>query len=843
VDFDSLVDDSQKAKESPPGSGGPLRFDDLQDDEERYGGTIGALKAAGLGAARSLSFGTSDQLFSRTGLVTPEELKGYEETNPTASTVGEVGGILGAVIAPEAGILGALSAPVKAVSKLGSAITAGAAAPAITTAGKVLSQAGALAAGSAVEGAAYGLGQAVSEDALGDPSALGEKLFSHVGQGALLGAGLGGVLGAGKVAIPAAIEKAGLKTEALREVVGDTLAKAAAKVSGKSEEDIKELTRGLFTKEGAEVRQKALEGFKERESTVRDLTKGLSDQADSINKATKQYYQGARQEEISKLMSEVPHETAFNAAADTAGDIKAAIKEMRSEPELYSATGKVRQAELISEGLENKLVNAKTSEDVYHAVNDAKQQLGTLSKFQGMPTDAERATIARIKQIGHEVKTHLENPAIYGEAGARQAALNSAYSEYASASKDFLKSFGKRLSNGETQIDPGKVNSFLNQVGRPAGDIRQQILADYIEASQGLAKQMAETSKNAVDNVDTNKLMDLFRKTQDIAEGAESELEAVNKFKRLKESRDSINVGGVTGASVATYLMGPAGGAAYSVFHGLRNPAEMVRILSEVERFALKTTNAINKGASGIFKLPEGLGSTARAYGSVQYATSDEKRSTHDKIGPTVSELSSDPEKLIEKLHENTEALNEAAPKTSQAVQGSMIRAVQFLQQKLPGNNITRKPLSPEYKPSDAELAKWYKYFSAVERPTQVLQQIAIGNLVPETMETLAVVYPKLLSEMQVAVTDKLTDAIAKKKLIPYRTKLSLSMFLGSDLVNSLDPKTMLAMQNTMATATQAKEEMERGQMNNASRKSLGTIKSTSRYMTPMQKSAAREDA
>lgn len=88
--------------------------------------------------------------------------------------------------------------PVGALAKVGQAVAASSTPEATTFVGKILAGAVGQAVGSGIEGAAYGLGQSVSEQALGDPDAMGEKLVSNVGWSALLGGGLGGVIKAGK---------------------------------------------------------------------------------------------------------------------------------------------------------------------------------------------------------------------------------------------------------------------------------------------------------------------------------------------------------------------------------------------------------------------------------------------------------------------------------------------------------------------------------------------------------------------------------------------------------------------------------------------------------------------
>lgn len=197
-------------------------------NEAKYGGISGSLKTAGLGAARTLSLGGSDVALTKTGLMKPEDIKGFEETNPISNFVGEAGGLAGAHLygvgqaedainaaklavkaakvtgnaaeiakATEAysavkNTMGAgdLLNPVKAISKVG---------------GKVSEAVGGgikgLAAAGAAEGALFGAGQTVSEQALGDPDNVAESLMHHMGLGLLIGGGLGTTLGVGIKAI------------------------------------------------------------------------------------------------------------------------------------------------------------------------------------------------------------------------------------------------------------------------------------------------------------------------------------------------------------------------------------------------------------------------------------------------------------------------------------------------------------------------------------------------------------------------------------------------------------------------------------------------------------------
>lgn len=179
----------------PESSSVPAGF---QLDEDKYGGVGGELKAGLAGAARGASFGLSDQALVHSGLVKPDTLQGLKDENPASSFAGEMAGVVApAFLGDEAGLVGA-------VSKAGSAVEKGAVAlapEATSVAGNILKSAATKAAGFGTEGAAYGLGQSISEDALGDHDLLSQHTLSNIGLSAALAGGIGSALGAGMGAI------------------------------------------------------------------------------------------------------------------------------------------------------------------------------------------------------------------------------------------------------------------------------------------------------------------------------------------------------------------------------------------------------------------------------------------------------------------------------------------------------------------------------------------------------------------------------------------------------------------------------------------------------------------
>ncbi len=193
MNFDDLVPDEAATKPAPA-VGKAISFDALVDDEDKFDRPL----AAGLaGAAKGATFGLSSQALTKSGLVSKETLAGLEKYNPTASTVGEVAGVVGSVfLAPEVGLVGLIGKGGMAAERGAAAIAARALPEATTLGSKVLQGVATKGLGGAVEGAFYGAGQSLHEEALGDPTLNAEKVLGNIGIAAMLGGGVGGLFGA-----------------------------------------------------------------------------------------------------------------------------------------------------------------------------------------------------------------------------------------------------------------------------------------------------------------------------------------------------------------------------------------------------------------------------------------------------------------------------------------------------------------------------------------------------------------------------------------------------------------------------------------------------------------------
>ncbi len=167
-----------------------------QENAEKYGEFGSKLLAAGAGAARGLTLGLSDRALRNLG-VEAKTLRNLEEGAPFTSGIGEVAGSI-AGVALTGGAGGAGQAAARATG---------------ATAGKgLLARAGAkaieLGVAGGIEGAAFGAGQAVTEDALGRADLTAESLIANAGLGAAVGLGAGALIGGGGTIAMAGARKA-----------------------------------------------------------------------------------------------------------------------------------------------------------------------------------------------------------------------------------------------------------------------------------------------------------------------------------------------------------------------------------------------------------------------------------------------------------------------------------------------------------------------------------------------------------------------------------------------------------------------------------------------------------
>lgn len=852
--------DQQISAQRQPASEGQSFIPDSEfiSDEAKYGEGIGnEAKAFGAGAARAASFGASDYLLTKSGLANPETLKGLEEQNPTASTLGEITGIAGSLVAaPEGLLVGRLGKAADVISESAGAIASKAApllanpetAPLANKVLQAVGQVGARALGGAAEGAAFGVGRSISDQAMGDPDLNGQKLIANIGYSALFGGALSSALKVGEIAIPKSIEAAKNSFNKLYDVsvglpgeepgvLSKAYARSASFVSGKPYEQIIE---------GLQNRVKSLVNPDEQQALVKDFAEGLQDQHKKVNSALYEANSKARLQETSSYLKDISGDVALPEFTKITSELKNNIREMRSEPDLYPASYP-RILEQIEARVVKEVTTDSTSFDIFKTLDDLKKRLDEEIDYGAMPSGGDLRAQNQIETLRRGIKGSLENEDVWGSAAARQAAFNDAQSQLLNITgkkgifrKDFM---APTLSKGGKQIyeiSPQKIKTYLSQINDLRGEAKSQSLTRYMEASENLVNEIENTYRVLPEqNFNKDQIQNLIGKNKEFSQKAAEQSEYNKALNALGAGAHNVPI--AEGGAIASAALGhPIIGAALETANLMKAPGLAIQRLAKVEKLISRTSNAIETGVSSMFKSAAKAVEPFTGYLGTKLS-GEEREKKYNKITLQINELQNNPEKFINVINDKTKDLYAHAPNITQGVINSVARANTFLASKIP-QEPEKALLSEPYKPSEAEMSYFERYLKTVEDPLSTLNEMKSGMLTKESIETLTQVYPELYQEMKTQVISKISDHMAKSKKEPlsYGTKLSLSMFLNVDLDNSLRQNNIATNQIALAGMQSDKDQADQQMMNKTPQKQstvtgLGKLDISNRSKTAMQ--------
>lgn len=778
----------------------------------KYGEGFGnEAKAFGAGVGRGATFGLSDQLLTKTGLVDPETLKGLQEENPTASIAGEVVGTVAPMFLPGAG--GANL--VKGVSRLGMGAERLAAEAVGTGAksllGRAVQAAAPKAVGSAVEGAFYSAGHVVTEQALGDPDLNGQSAISQIGLGALLGGALGGAVGLGEAFIPPAVAAA-------KEGLGKVLAKGRDEFVDNYPKAFEALSKmeGSGEKVSQLLRNRHAPAA-DKDAVIREMASTLEEQHATINKALKAANKEVRGDEMRSLLADADVGLANGKYVEVRTQLDDLVKTMRAEPDLYPQSY-ARKLELIDGGLERDLKRGveHSPADVHERLNSLKRQLDDDIKYGKMPTGAEQDAQAAVKELRFKLKTALEDESVWGQAGVRQAAFNDAQANLLRTQKEFQKTFMRKTitpSGGVSyKMDPSKVTSFYTKAGTPVGDLRAKTLDDFVDASRRMVDEIEASYKAAApESFDRSVLDSLSEKGSKQAADLRSRA-ALEQFENDLGAKSS-GIGGLLKADIALDVardaglnvtkMVPGAGtliAGYQAAKTLMNPPAAVRALAKVERAIQATDRVIDSGVSAIVK--GGARASYIGRGEISAGLSrefgqdaDSSARTFERRVAQIDKMAASPDLMQEELERSVAGIHSHAPRIVAAMHSAKVRAIPFLSSKVPRPpSVGVKPI--KWTPSPAEIGKFNRYYKTVEKPLSVLKQAAAGTLTKESVEAMEVVYPDLLQKIRVELATKMAES---KKDVPYRSRPSISLLLGTPIDSSMTPRSIASNQMSYA--------------------------------------------
>lgn len=231
--------------------------------------------------------------------------------------------------------------------------------------------------------------------------------------------------------------------------------------------------------------------------------------------------------------------------------------------------------------------------------------------------------------------------------------------------------------------------------------------------------------------------------------------------------------------------------------------------LNVVEKAANNGKVKISDAVEGFLK---GAGKVA-GKATLKYITGNTVKNEKD-IEDKVAYYSQDPAIIVDNFTRNNQALIQAAPKTAEAAQSRIIKAVEFLNQKAPKKDIS--PFNDVQVPK-SELMKFKNYVEAVENPYSVIQNLKSGYFTPEAGEAIKTVYPQMFTAIQQEFLSRLPEFKLSEK-----QKGLISKILEIDTRKAYTPQGFSMLQ--AASAEQVKRDLSQ-QKPIAGAKNLGQAK------------------
>lgn len=202
-----------------------------------------------------------------------------------------------------------------------------------------------------------------------------------------------------------------------------------------------------------------------------------------------------------------------------------------------------------------------------------------------------------------------------------------------------------------------------------------------------------------------------------------------------------------------------------------------------------------------------------------------------NKIDEFVNKANENPEILMKMTNGNT---GYYLPGHQAALTQSAVQTVQYLQ-KLKPQPYQPGPLDKKIEPSAADQARYQRALQIAQQPMVVLNHIKQGTIQANDLADLKAMSPALYNLFSQKLSNSMTNAQADGHLIPYKTRMGISLFLGQPIDTSMAPSSIMAAQPQNKPAMQQNQPQQPKNMDK-----LG--KSNNSYMTPGQASEARRN-
>lgn len=807
--------------------------------QKEYGEGIGnEAKAFGLAAARGLTFGISDQVLEKTGAVSEETLRELQSRNPISSVTGEIAGTVAPVLASGGTSLLAKGAQ-KTLPALAAKVSEKVGETAVkslaqNTTSKIVQSAIKMGVGSAVEGALYGTGQMISEEALGNSDFNAESVLANVGLNTVIGGGLGAALGATAAAgskylekIKLDIKKGDLGKYGVNKKQANDLVENISLSQSKSEladiaKDIPTKFLAAESKDVAGIQDAAdilgitpTPGMLSENKSFQNLESVLAKSdmlaGQDVKQATLNVQKG-----LKDATEDVLSRGAGVSAVDEGEAIKQSIYEHYNsrlteyksfqddfETQFSQVAVNERMVKLAKTRFLNQAANAFDDTNIQKAVN-AFDKIDSISKakqakryFWNESQKAGRAGDKLAKDVFMDAydtsQRMIENAAVSAVQGVRNKKklvegirqANKVYSGLANDMKDVAKFLGKNISRPSDMVDfiengmdaKGITEKLSKLKNNNLLDTLEQKLPDVYESV--MSYKAAKIMKAAEDNNGVLSPKKFLAQIKKLDEDEVKRLfgDKVSKIDAIKKVSDAlpsdINPSGTAQATetLGLFSLGNQGKALALRSLYSDKGQKLIDYYGKIIGTLRGVEDNSNKIKLSIASSVDGfLNSSSRPIAPL--ISSSNVGDDFNKAKEAIEQHDSNPETQVEMFAQKNKDLFDSAPGTTTMLSGKIANAITFLSEKMPRRPVVSPYASME--PTHREKEKFMRYYKAVQDPRKVFDEIKNGYANPEGVEALKKVYPEIYRTLSEEIFSRINE-----KNISYKERVNLEKLLG----------------------------------------------------------------
>jgi hypothetical protein len=441
-------------------------------------------------------------------------------------------------------------------------------------------------------------------------------------------------------------------------------------------------------------------------------------------------------------------------------------------------------------------------DSVKRALQKDRVSLGNSAMKQGDAYLAQQAeALGRaFEGMQEKVRQGLMDESVWGQAGKAQRDVNAAWESWFDHKHMFESGFltptKKKFGGGwEHAVNPQKVSTYLDRLGRKESALVDKHFRGYLEATERLTKAIGEQYDIGAKAAAVQEVAGASRAVAETMKRADKTVAVANQVQDILQAQGE---GTWIASAIGGMAGGPAGAVAGAMIGAVTNPGRQLKMAWGLQNMMGKVDNAIKSHLDGFFtaakaklsapveKAAEATRQTTRTTRRAmlpaglafeRFATAGEtRRVSYEKRREQIADLIARPARLAQLIEKQVEPVMKLSPGLGQQMALDMARALAAVQDAAPPESSTSALMKRTRRSvSDQDITRFAEAWEGVTSPLTILEDLRRGRISTTKRDAVAAAYPDLFREMQLSALERLNETEAP---LPLQERTLLDQFL-----------------------------------------------------------------